>query len=180
MRSPATRKSLISASLLPAILLVGIGSGVCLGDAPVRPPSPVIVCSSSKTFCLVSDPKSGTQAYRVRADGSRQTLWSIPGWHSVVFLADDGRHAVTGYEGVLLPLNYSADVSLLTFWRDGSPIRAVPLSGLVKDLKKLQRTTSHYRWGNYVGFNAAGNFVVSTVERESVVFDPTTGMEVGR
>lgn len=162
------------------LLLLGFSSGICLGDAPLRPPTPIIVCSNSGAFCLLSDPKSGAQAYRVRPDGSRQPLWSIPGWHRIVFLADDGRHAVTGYDGVLLPLNYSADVSLLTFWRDGSRIRAVPLSGLVKDLRKLQRTASHYRWGSYVGFNASGNFVVSTVERDSVAFDVTTGKEVGR
>jgi hypothetical protein len=93
------------------LLLLGFSSGICLGDAPLRPPTPIIVCSNSGAFCLLSDPKSGAQAYRVRPDGSRQPLWSIPG---------------------------------------------------------------------YAGFNASGNFVVSTVERDSVAFDVTTGKEVGR
>jgi hypothetical protein len=161
-------------------LLLGLCSVIGLADAPLRPPSPVTVCSNSKIFCLLTDPKTGTHAYRVRPDGSRQPLWSMPGWYRVIFLADDGRHAVTGYDGALLPLDYSPDEPLLTFWRDGSRIRAIPVSGLVKDLRKLQRTSSHYRWGSYVGFNAAGNLVVSTVERESVAFDVTTGKEVGR
>ena len=104
----------------------------------------------------------------------------MPGWHRVAFMADDGRHAVTGYDGTLLPLDYSPDVAVLTFWRDGSPVRAVALSALVKDLRKLQRTASHYRWGDYVGFNAAGHFVVSTVERPKVVFDVATGRELDR
>jgi hypothetical protein len=163
-----------------ALLLLALSSGVCLADAPLRPPSPITVCSSSRVYCLFSDPKTGTRAYRVRPDGARVSLWSMPGWHRVAFLNDDGRHAVTGYDGTLLPLDYSPDVTVLTFWRDGSPFRTVPLSTLVKDLRKLQRTASHYRWGNYVGFNAAGQFVVSTVERPSVVFDVGTGREPGR
>ena len=162
------------------LLLLGLCSSPCPADAPLRAPSPITVYSASRTFCVVSDPKSGTKAYRVRADGSREPLWSMPGWFRVLFLADDGRHAVTGYDGALLPLDYSPDDSLLTFWRGGSRIRAIPVSGLVKDLRKLQRTSSHYRWGSYVGFDAAGNFVVSTVEREKVVFDVTTGKEAGR
>jgi len=166
--------------LFSAFLLLGLCSVIGLADAPLRAPSPVTVCSNSKIFCLLTDPKTGTHAYRVRPDGSRQPLWSMPGWYRVIFLADDGRHAVTGYDGALLPLDYSPDEPLLTFWRDGSRIRAFPLSSLVKDLRKLQRTSSHYRWGSYVGFNAAGNLVVSTVERESVAFDVTTGKEAGR
>jgi hypothetical protein len=163
-----------------AFLLLGLWSVIGLADAPLRAPSPVTVCSNSKIFCLLTDPKTGTHAYRVRPDGSRQYLWSMPGWYRVIFLADDGRHAVTGYDGALLPLDYSPTESLLTFWRDGSRIRTIPVSGLVKDLSKLQRTSSHYRWGSYVGFDAAGNFAVSTVEREKVLFDVTTGKESGR
>ena len=102
------------------------------------------------------------------------------GWHRVAFLADDGRHAVTGYDGTLLPLNYSPDVPVLRFWRDGSSVRIVSLSTLVKDLRKLKRTASHYEWGNYVGFDAAGRFVVSTVERPTVAFDVENGRESGR
>lgn len=163
-----------------AFLLLGLCPVIGLADAPLRAPSPVSVCSNSKIFCLLTDPKTGTHAYRVHSDGSRQPLWSMPGWYRVIFLADDGRHAVTGYDGALLPLDYSPDEPLLTFWRDGSRIRSIPVSSLVKDLRKLQRTSSHYRWGSYVGFNAAGNLVVSTVERESVAFDVTTGKEAGR
>src|SRR6266496_3050086 len=166
--------------LFSTLLLLGVSQAIALADAPLRAPSPMTVCSSSKVFCLLTDQKTGTHAYRARPDGTRQSLWSMPGWYRVIFLADDGRHAVTGYDGALLPLDYSPNESLLTFWRDGSRIRTIPVSGLVKDLKKLQRTSSHYRWGSYVGFDAAGNFVVSTVEREKVLFDVTTGKEPGR
>jgi hypothetical protein len=176
-KPPRLRSVVRSFSML---LLFGFCSDICLADAPLRAPSPVTVCSASKVYCLITDPKTGTHAYRVRLDGSRQSLWSMPRWYRIIFLADDGRHAVTGYDGVLLPLDYSPDESLLTFWRNGSRIRAIPVSGLVKDLRKLQRTSSHYRWGSYVGFDAAGKFVVSTVERKSVVFDVTTGEESGR
>ena len=171
---------IVSKSLPLPLLLLALSSGVCLADAPLRPPSPITVCSGSGIYCLLSDPKTGTRAYRVRPDGTRVFLWSIPGWHRVAFLADDGRHAVTGYDGTLLPLDYSPDVPVLKFWRDGSPVRTVPLSALVKDLRKLQRTASHFRWGNTIGFNAAGQFVVSTVERPGVAFDVETGRESGR
>lgn len=95
-----------------------------------------------------------------------------------MFIANDGRHAVTGYDGVLLPLDYSPGQPLLTFWRNGAKIREVPLSNLVKNLRKLTRTASHYHWGRYVGFDAAGTFVVSTVEQPTVRFDPETGKQI--
>jgi hypothetical protein len=160
-----------------ALLLLAFSWSVCLADAPLRPPSPITVCSSSGRYCLLSDPRDGTRAYRVRPNGTREPLWSIPGWHRFAFLADDGRHAVTGYDGPLLPLNFSPDVPVFKFWRDGSSVRIVSLSALVRDLGKLKRTASHYTWGNFVGFNAAGRFVVATVERPSVAFDVETGRE---
>jgi hypothetical protein len=160
-----------------ALLLLALSSSVCLAGALLRPPSPITVCSSSGRYCLLSDPKAGTRAYRVRPNGTRDPLWSIPGWHRFAFLADDGRHAVTGYDGPLLPLNFSPDVPVFRFWRDGSSVRIVSLSSLVRDLGKLKRTASHYTWGNFVGFNAAGRFVVATVERPSVAFDVETGRE---
>jgi hypothetical protein len=46
--------------------------------------------------------------------------------------------------------------------------------------RKLKRTASHYEWGNFVGFNHAGHFAVSTVERPTVVVDVETGREQAR
>jgi hypothetical protein len=101
----------------------------------------------------------------------------MPGGFRVAFVSDDGQHVVTGYDGVLLPLTYSRDLPIITFWREGAVVRRVPLSEVIRDLRKLQRTASHYRWGEYLGFNASGHFVVKTVDRGSVAFDVATGRE---
>ena len=166
--------------LVQRFLVLAAFSSLCFADAPQRPPAPTTVCSSSKTVCLRSDPKSGTRVYRVRADGSEASLWSMPGWFRVAFVSNDGRHVVTGYDGVLLPLTYSRDLPILTFWREGALVRSVPISAVIEDLSHLQRTASHYRWGEYVGFNASGHFVVKTVEWSSVTFDVATGQKLER
>jgi hypothetical protein len=41
-------------------LLLGLCSVIGFADAPLRAPSPVTVCSNSKIFCLLTDPKTGT------------------------------------------------------------------------------------------------------------------------
>ena len=67
---------------------------------------------------------------------------------------------------------------MLTFWKEGKKTAHVTLDQLIDDFSKLQRTVSHYHWGNYNGFNDAGKFVVSTVDDKEITIDPETGRRV--
>lgn len=148
-------------------------------DAPLRPPHRFTQCSPSGQFCVTSDPQSGTFVHRAGEDG--KPLWSIPKWFRVLYLADDPDLLVTGYDGQnLVPLDAPGDIEVLTFWNRGNVIRSYELSELVADLGRLQRTASHYHWGNYLGFDTDGNFRVATVQGETLVFDPAKGVLVDR
>lgn len=167
-------------ALLPVFAIAAAAAPLGLADAPLPPPGPITACSPSKTYCAVSDPKQGTRAFRLNRDGTRSPLWSLPGWHRVLFIADDGHVAATGLDGILLPLDFKPDLTLVTFWRDGVKVAEAPLSAVVEDLGKLTRTVSHYRWGGYIGFDEQGRFVVDTIEQRGLRIDPATGKPVPR
>jgi hypothetical protein len=160
-------------SLLAAFLVVAAvaGPAASRADAPLQPPHRYTLCSPSKRFCVTSDPAAGTFAH---APGKPdEPLWSIPRWFRVVYLADDPEVLVTGYDGVnLVPRRSPGTVELLTFWHRGKAVRAYRLDELVTDLRRLQKTASHYNWGRYLGFDSDGNFRLTTVEGFTLIFDP--------
>jgi hypothetical protein len=116
-----------------ALVTVGIIIVVCAirADTPLPPPGKVNAMSPSGRVRAISDPKPGTSVEDVM---QYKVLWSLPGWHRSLFGADDGKHLVTQYDGLnLLPTDFTDDLVLLTFWRQGSKIRDVRVRDFVPD-----------------------------------------------
>jgi len=162
-----------------AFLIIAIQALVLLGgiaaqaDEPLPPPSTHSVVSQNSAFVAISDPEKGT---RVLDNATRRELWSMPGWFRWLFVADDGVHVVTGYDGMnLIPPDAADDLVLLTFWENGKAIRRVPLKEIVSSRSILTRTVSHYHWGTIEGINAAGFLVVNRSDGRRLLFDVTTG-----
>ncbi len=117
----------------------------------------------------------------VRIGEAGQVLWSMAGWFRLAALSDDGETLVAGYDGMnLLPLDYSPDLVILTFYRRGKPVATVTLDEVIDDFAALERTVSHYNWGHYLGFDDAGRYVIETVEGHRIAFDVRTGAVVER
>lgn len=150
-----------------------------LADTPSPPPEVWTACSRSGEFCARLDPaKNVIDVYRAGAEDD--ILWSMPGWFRVAALADDGEHLVAGNNGInLVPQGYDADMVMLTFHRRGAVIATVPLNALIGwAALQLNRTASHHYWGNYIGFDEDGYYVVKTATDRRFRFDVTTGTVV--
>lgn len=162
-------------AMLSLFLVLSL-SALSLADTPLPPPKDYTVYSPQKAFCAEVGVESGIRVYSF-ADGRKQSeLWSMKGWYRNIWLADDGKHLVIGYDGMnLIPVDYTADMVMITFVREGTVIREVKLKNLITDFRKLVRTVSHYYWGSFDGFDKSGNFAVTTVENKTVRFDITTG-----
>lgn len=107
--------------------------------------------------------------------GRREVFWMMDGCYEMLGLSNDGKHLVTGFEGRnMLPIDYTKDQTMISFFAMGEPTGLVRLDQLVTDVSRLERTESGYCWGDYLGMNAAGAFVVETVDGEKVVFDVET------
>ncbi len=158
------------------VVLLVVATGSLRADAPLRPPQPVTQWSANRQFCAVSDPATDRlTVYRVSA-GARSELWSVAGWQRSFAVSDTGDDVVTCYGGLsLLPLDYRPDETLLTFYRRGRATRSWTVAELIRDRTRLERTSSHYHWGECVGFAASGVFEVRTVDRGTLRFDPSTG-----
>lgn len=158
------------------LLFVGLQADLC-ADTPLPPPEVREIWSPNKKFCAVMEPKdNATTVYRVRDGGERVKQWMMPGWFRVAHLSDDGEHLVVGNGGInLLPLNVTKNEAMIKFYTKGKLIKTVTLGELVEKQSSLKRTASHYLWGNYLGLDVKGRYVVETVEGRKLIFDVTTG-----
>ena len=157
-------------------LTTAILSASALADEPMMPPAVWETCSPSGEYCARLDPaENSILAYKPGVETI--VLWRAQGWSSVAALADDGEHLVLGYEGAnLIPLDYRPDMAMLTFYRRGEVFRTVRLEELITDTAiKMNRTVSHYHWGDYLGLDAGGRYLVRTAIGREIRFDMTTG-----
>lgn len=163
---------------LSALLFLGF-HGQLLADTPLPPLAIKEVWSPNKNFCAVMDPKpETTTVYRVEGEGKRNKQWAMQGWFRVAHLADDGEHLVVGHGGInLLPLKVTKDEPMIRFFRKGELLNTVTLGELLNQ-SSLKRTVSHYLWGNYLGLDDKGRYVVETVEGRKLAFDVATGKTV--
>jgi len=168
------------AALLWSFLLVAAFQGILSADTPLPPPQIRDIWSGNKQYCAVLDPKfATTTVYRVQPDGRRVKQWAMHGWFRVAFLDDRGDYLVCGHDGInLLPLKVAQDEPMLRFFKRGELIGIVTLGELLQSPSSMKRTASHYLWGNCLGMDARGHFVVETVEGKKIAFDPTTGQRV--
>ena len=100
-----------------ALVVVAITVAVSAtgADRSLPPPAKVNAMSPSGRIRAISDPKAGTSVEEVT---QHKVLWSIPAWHRRLFVADDGKHLVTQYDGLnLLPTDFTDDLVLLTLAR---------------------------------------------------------------
>lgn len=157
---------------LPTVLILLSCALPIRADEPLAPPTRYEVQSPSRKFVATLDPNSGV---RVSAAGASEVLWASTNWFRVAFLADDGDHFVTGYDGLnLIPRDYTKDLALITFWRREKKIRDVTVGELFPSMRILQKTVSHYNWGSIAGITK-GKLIVRRCDGNEVRFDVTTG-----
>ena len=165
--------SLVRSMRALVIGILAITITAAKGDMPLPPPSTVTATSPSGRIRATSDPSAGTRVEDVRL---QKVLWSLPDWHRSMFVADDGKHLVTEYDGLnLIPVDFTDDLALLTFWRENKKIREVTVRDLFPDHKGLVRTISHYAWRLNIDFDAKGRLRVSGMDGKTWLIDVTTG-----
>ncbi len=159
-----------------AVCLFPVGSRSWADAPPVEPERRRIYSGSRRYFAEIDPDTRKTTVFEVRGKRAATERWSMPVSPSVVFLANDGEHLVIGHEGGnLLPLDHRADEPVITFVCHAQVIRTVPLNELVTDPAVLQKTASHVWWGDYVGFDKRGAFLVQTADKRRWSFDVATG-----
>jgi len=156
-----------------AFIAVTYAVGICKGDMPLPPPSEVTAISPNGGIRAISEPKAGTRVEDVKQG---KGLWRLPEWHRSMCVADDGKHLVTEPDGMnLIPVDFTDDFVLLTFWRDGTKIRDVTIRDLFPGRRGLVRTVSHYAWRLSMDLDAHGRLWVSLIDGRTLLFDVGIG-----
>jgi hypothetical protein len=160
-------------ALVLASFAVAAAIAVARGDTPLPPPSKVTATSPNGHIRAISVPNAGTHVEDIT---EHKVLWRLPDWYRAMFVANDGKHLVTEYDGLnLIPTGFTDDLVLLTFWREGRKMREVTVRDLFPNHSILIRTVSHYAWGHIDGIDAQGRLRVQRIDGETFLFDVTTG-----
>jgi len=142
-------------------------------DTALPPPTKVIVMSPSGRMRAVSEPKAGTH---IEDTKRRKVLWCLPDWHRSLFVANDRKHLVTQYDGLnLIPIDFTDDLVLLTFWREGKKLRDITVRDFVPDHHILRHTASHYHWGIVHDIDPEGRLKVERADGKIFLFCVSTG-----
>lgn len=151
---------------------------VAHADSPLSPPTKFTVKSPDGKISVISDPDESTTKITRSSDG--RLLWEIPSWESWLFVANDGKHVVAGYNGMnLIPVDYDEGMVVFTFWREGKKIRAVTLKDFVVGKSPPRKTSSHYNWGWIEKIDSDGFLVVHDSDHdEKYRYSLETGLEV--
>lgn len=149
-------------------------------DAPYLDGDITQVDSANKEYVgIPSRDNQSTTVFRKVKVGKPQRLWTVGRWDTTSWLSNDGDYLVLGYHGVnLLQLDHKPDEVMLTFFHRDALVGVVRLNDIILDRSHLQRTVSHYDWGNFVGFVEPHQFAITTIENRRLVFDVTTGKRV--
>lgn len=150
-------------------------------------PGPREICSPSGNYCATLNPLGGYITVYEAGD-KRAVLWTADGYSSVAALADDGQHLVLGWTispnsgfgvvGNMVPLDYD-NYTLLEFYRRGHIFRRVSLGDIMTDAEiKTDRVGEFYRWGDYLGLDEDGYFVLRAATGREIRLDMTTGWPV--
>jgi hypothetical protein len=146
-------------------------------DAPLPPPALHRVMSPDGGITAVSDPLLRKTVFQVTA--TKEVLWELPAWERSIFVANDGRHAVTVYGGLnLIPRDADEEMVLFAFWREGKKIGEVRLKDFVAHKSKPRRTVSHSHWGMVRMIDAEGRLVVADSQGRLFRYDMSTGLEI--
>jgi hypothetical protein len=148
--------------LLTIIIQVLCISAFCIGhslaDSFLLPTTRVQASPSGTAFFLMAsrystrpDRTEGSDfgvAYSVERDGKFRKLWRVKGWAApCVFISDNGRFLVRiGGEGDEIGEQPCKEDIALTFFRDGIIQKQYSTADLVKDVKHVPKSVSHYFW----------------------------------
>jgi hypothetical protein len=135
------------------VFLVGLFPGaLSWADEPPPAPQRVTISSAHRRYFVVSDPKSNqTQVFQGRPSGT--PLWTIAGWHGVLFLSEDGTLAIGQPGNNLLERDAQPSDALLRLYRAGKLVRTITVGEVIPDSQLLRETTSHWYWGVFEGFS---------------------------
>lgn len=166
----------LSAMKLQCVYLLFVVSCTCqfaCADSPLASPKKYTECSSSRKICATSDPKKNIT--HVSAIDSKN-LWSIPGWHRWLIVADDGESAAVGFDGLnLVPVDITLQEPVLFIYNQGRLVRSVKLGDLYQSKSQLIRSSSHLYWVRSIVFNKSNKLVVNLANMKEIVFDGKTG-----
>ncbi len=153
-----------------------------------------VVCAKEGYVCALVSPWKGTTTVFDLAPPQGRIIWSVPAASAKAYFSPDAKFLVFASDSrQLLPTNVTRSAILVTFWSAGhsTTVRFEDLFALVTppprgspriDTTQLEEVKTRdgrwFHWGDYVGFDKSGRFLISMFKQGIVLLDPATGRRV--
>ena len=111
-------------------------------------------------------------------DGSTTPLWTVDWYSRSVLIASDGVHLIRRGPWALKSSNEA-----FTFFANGKAVRSYKIRDLVKSIKDLHHTVSHFSWEAPDSMKLDEDkhtLSVSTLNNEHYIFDYRTGKRLSK
>ena len=117
-----------------------------LADAPLSYPEFHEIHDKTHRYCALIQ-REQTTIYKYGCLTGKEK-YSIDGWHPNAYLIDDGAMFIAFHPGInLIPLDSDTHTTMIQIWKNGSKTITITLGQILKSMKSLRRTASHYSWG---------------------------------
>lgn len=185
VKNNAVGRVFVFAGMLVCIFLEP--QGVSASESDPQPARQVVYSPNGKYYA-VSEPELGTTTVYTVNHGmtDRTQVWTLEKIFPNFHLSDDGQSfAWMPNEWNRVTLKkltriHIKNAVIVKFTHKNKPDAEVTLGRVMKNPKKLKPTDypQQYLWGHAVGFNSDGLFVIDTVDRHTILINPTTGSVV--
>ncbi len=131
-------------------------------DEPLRYSEIQQIFDNAASYCALVEGEQ-TTVYKYGCLTGEEK-YSIPGWHPQGYLRRKGSIFISLYPGQnLLPLDVDENEVMIEVWKNGDVFHQLKLGNLIKSMRALERTASHYHWGMFT--DVKGDIIyMTTVE----------------
>lgn len=124
-----------------------------------------VTYSANKKIKVVSKTNDRT----IALNSANKMLWKISKYVKFAYVSDDGQYFAAMYGGGnLIPVDYDEGLILITLFRNGKVIKEIKLNEIISSKTQLEATSSHYYWGDALGFVDSTKFEIK--RRDGKVF----------
>jgi hypothetical protein len=127
-----------------------------------------VTYSANKKIKVVSK----TTGKTIALNQANKMLWQINRYVKFSYVSNDGQYLAAMYGGGnLIPVDFDEGLILVTLFRSGKVIKEIKLGDVISSKTQLELTSSHYYWGDALGFTDSSKFEIKRRDGKVISYE---------